>query len=44
MHAMDLTAQQALAFSVKNLSLTTLEKHGAHWRVSGVNEEPWPLP
>jgi alpha-ribazole phosphatase len=43
-HAMGLTAQQALVFSVKNLSLTTLEKHGAHWRVSGVNEEPWPFP
>jgi len=44
MHAMELTAQQALAFSVQNLSLTTLEKHGAHWRVRGVNEEPWPFP
>lgn len=44
MHAMGLSAEQALGFSVKNLSLTTLEKHGTHWRVAGVNEEPWPLP
>ncbi len=39
-HALGLTAWQALAFSVKNLSLTTLEKHGEHWRVAAVNEEP----
>jgi broad specificity phosphatase PhoE len=42
-HAMDLDAHRALMFSVKNLSVTTLEKHGAAWRVTAVNEEPfWP--
>lgn len=39
-HAMGLTPQQALMLSVQNLSLTRLEKHGAHWRVVAVNEEP----
>lgn len=43
-HAMGLTAQQALGFSVKNLSLTRLERHGADWRVAAVNEEPFTLP
>lgn len=39
-HAMGLDPHQAFQFSVKNLSLTRLEKHGAHWRVASVNEEP----
>jgi broad specificity phosphatase PhoE len=40
-HAMALNAHQALMFSVKNLSVTTVEKHGADWRVASVNEEPF---
>jgi broad specificity phosphatase PhoE len=40
-HALDLDAHRALMFSVKNLSLTMLERHGAHWRVVAVNEEPF---
>lgn len=40
-HAMELDAHRALMFSVKNLSLTTLERHGAHWRVAAVNEAPF---
>ena len=43
-HAMGLTPHQALIFSIKNLSLTRLEKHGADWRVAAVNEEPFTLP
>lgn len=44
-HALGLTAHQAFSFSVRNLGLTRLEKHGADWRVASVNEEPWtPLP
>jgi alpha-ribazole phosphatase len=39
-HAMGLTPHQALMLSVKNLSLTRLEKHGAHWRVAAIGEEP----
>jgi broad specificity phosphatase PhoE len=43
-HAMGLAPSQALAFSIKNLSLTRLERHGADWRVAAVNEEPfWPM-
>lgn len=42
-HAMALNAHQALMFSVKNLSVTTIEKHGGDWRVAGVNEEPFVL-
>jgi broad specificity phosphatase PhoE len=42
-HAMDLNAHQALMFSVKNLSVTTIERHGPDWRVVGVNEEPFVL-
>jgi alpha-ribazole phosphatase len=42
-HAMRLEAQQAFQLSVKNLSLTRLERHGADWRVSSINEEP-PIP
>lgn len=40
-HAMGLSPAQALCFSVKNLSLTRLERHGGHWRVASVNEEPF---
>lgn len=43
-HALDLTAHQALVFSIRNLGLTRLEKHGPDWRVASVNEEPWPGP
>lgn len=42
-HAMGLTPQQVLHFSIKNLGLTRLEKVDADWRVSAVNEEPWTL-
>ncbi|PHK96025.1 histidine phosphatase family protein [Pseudoroseomonas rhizosphaerae] len=41
-HAMGLDPHQAFQLSVKNLSLTRLERHGAHWRVGSVNEEPPP--
>ncbi|MDB5413183.1 MAG: histidine phosphatase family protein [Rubritepida sp.] len=40
-HAIALDAHQALTFSIRNLSLTRLEKHGPDWRVMTVNEEPW---
>lgn len=40
-HALALDAHQALTFSVKNLSLTRIEKHGPDWRIISVNEEPW---
>jgi broad specificity phosphatase PhoE len=40
-HAMGLSAEQALRFSVKNLSLTRLERQGQQWRVASVNEEPF---
>ena len=43
-HALDLSPQQALYFSMRNLGLTRLEKHGADWRVVSINEEPWTLP
>jgi broad specificity phosphatase PhoE len=43
-HAMGLSAHQALVFSIKNLSLTRIERHGADWRVATVNEEPWTPP
>lgn len=43
-HALGLSPDQALAFSIKNLSLTRLEKHGPHWRVAAVNEEPFAPP
>ena len=39
-HAMGLDAQQAFQLSVKNLSLTRLERVGQDWRVVSVNEEP----
>ena len=37
---MGLDAQQAFQLSVKNLSLTRLERVGQDWRVVSVNEEP----
>jgi alpha-ribazole phosphatase len=43
-HAMGTTPEAVLAFSIKNLSLTRLEKVGADWRVAAVNEEPFTLP
>jgi broad specificity phosphatase PhoE len=43
-HAMGLTPHQALIFSIKNLSLTRLERHGADWQVATVNEEPFTPP
>ena len=43
-HAMDLRPDQALNFSIRNLSLSRIEKHGADWRVVSVNEEPWTMP
>jgi alpha-ribazole phosphatase len=43
-HAIGLTPHQALHFSIRNLSLTRLEKQGADWRVAAVNEEPWTMP
>ena len=39
-HAGGFTPYQALKFSVKNLSLTRLERDGGHWRIWAVNEEP----
>jgi len=41
-HALGLTSHQALALSVRNLSLTRLERHGGDWRIASVNEEPFP--
>jgi len=43
-HAMGLTAHQALVFSIKNLSMTRLERHDRDWRVAAVNEEPFTTP
>jgi len=42
-HALALDAHQALTFSIKNLSLTRIEKHNSDWRIISVNEEPWLL-
>lgn len=39
-HALDLHPDQALAFSVQNLSLTRIERHSARWKVVCVNEAP----
>ncbi len=39
-HALRLDAHQAFQLSVKNLSLTRLERVGGDWRVVSVNEEP----
>ena len=43
-HALGLTGHQALAFSIRNLGLTRLEKVGPDWRIAAVNEEPWSPP
>jgi alpha-ribazole phosphatase len=43
-HALGLSAHQALVFSIRNLGLTRLERHGPDWRVAAVNEEPWTPP
>ena len=40
-HAMGLTPDQALCFSIRNLGLSRLVKQGGDWQVAGVNEEPW---
>lgn len=40
-YAMGLDAHQALQLSVKNLSLTRIERHGANWRIGSINEEPY---
>ncbi len=37
-HAIGLSADQALHFSVQNISLTRLERHPSAWRVVSVNE------
>jgi len=39
-HALDLRPDQALAFSIQNLSLTRLERHRTRWKVVCVNEAP----
>jgi broad specificity phosphatase PhoE len=43
-HAMGVAPAAVLAFSIRNLSLTRIEKVGADWRVAAVNEEPFTLP
>jgi broad specificity phosphatase PhoE len=43
-HALGLSGHQALAFSIRNLGLTRLEKIGPDWRIWSVNEEPWSPP
>jgi broad specificity phosphatase PhoE len=43
-HAMGVPGLAVLTFSIKNLSLTRLEKVGPDWRVAAVNEEPFTLP
>ena len=43
-HVMDIPPAAALAFSIKNLSLSRLEREGGGWRVAAVNEEPFTLP
>lgn len=43
-HAMGVHGLAVLAFSIKNLSLTRIEKVGPDWRVAAVNEEPFTLP
>jgi broad specificity phosphatase PhoE len=43
-HAMGVPGLAVLSFSIKNLSLTRLEKLGTDWRVAAVNEEPFTLP
>jgi broad specificity phosphatase PhoE len=43
-HAMGVQPEAVLAFSIKNLSLTRIEKVGTDWRIAAVNEEPFTLP
>ncbi|WP_372623651.1 histidine phosphatase family protein [Falsiroseomonas sp.] len=43
-HAMGVGGLPVLAFSIKNLALSRLEKIGSDWRVAAVNEEPFTLP
>jgi broad specificity phosphatase PhoE len=43
-HAMGVGGRPALSFSIKNLSLTRLERSPLGWRVAAVNEEPYTLP
>ena len=43
-HALGLTGHQALAFSIRNLGVTRLERVAGDWRVAAVNEEPWNAP
>lgn len=43
-HAMRIEPAAALAFSIKNLSLSRLERERGEWRVAAVNEEPFTLP
>jgi broad specificity phosphatase PhoE len=43
-HAMGVDGHPVLAFSIKNLSLTRIEKIGPDWRVAAVNEEAFTLP
>lgn len=43
-HAMGIAPEASLAFSIKNLSLSRLERQGGHWRIAAVNEEPFTLP
>lgn len=43
-HAMGAPGQSVLAFSIKNLSLSRIEKLGPDWRVAAVNEEAFTLP
>jgi alpha-ribazole phosphatase len=41
---MGVEGHPVLAFSIKNLSLTRIEKIGPDWRVAAVNEEAFTLP
>lgn len=43
-HAMGAPGQSVLSFSIKNLSLTRIEKVGPDWRVAAVNEEAFTPP
>lgn len=43
-HAMGAPGQSVLSFSIKNLSLSRIEKVGPDWRVAAVNEEAFTLP
>ncbi len=43
-HAMRIPGEAVLSFSIKNLSLTRIERVGPDWRIAAVNEEPFTLP